>query len=312
MSFSSDVKEELMENMDRAVHCRLAAAAGMMTGRGRVSDDGSVSFRSENSNITAYFVRHVHSLLGKDYPERLPEMLIEETDERGRAVVRIRDSHLREDLLLRLKLRQEEKYFSPDGMLTEKGCCKKAFLRGLFLAAGAVGSPEKSYQLEIRLRTEKQAGFAAEILQDLDMNPKTLSRSPDQVIYMKDGNRISDFLALLGASRAMMEFENIRIMKDIRNDINREVNCDTANSRKTAVASMRQREDILLVMQSPAWKGLPEHLKEVAEARLNMPDLSLAELGEVLNPPVGKSGIRHRLNKINEIAESIRKKESRS
>ncbi len=308
MSFSSDLKEELAENTSRALHCRLACTAGMMTGRGRVSDDGSLSFRSENSHVVECFEKHIRLL----FDERLSGKLLHETDERGRFVVRIRDEELAGQLLLRCKLRREDKYFCPDGILTERLCCKKAFICGVYMAAGAAGSPEKAYQLEIRLRTDRQTDFTAGILRDLGINPKQLSRCSDSVIYMKEGNAISDFFAMLGASRAMMEFENIRIMKDIRNDINREVNCDTANSKKTAVASKRQREDILLVMHSPAWEGLPEHLKAAAEARLNMPDLSLAELGETLDPPVGKSGIRHRLNKINEIADTIRKKESKS
>ena len=183
---------------------------------------------------------------------------------------------------------------------------KRAYLRGAFLAGGSVSSPEKAYQLEIACTTENNAERLTEILSSLHLESKSIKRKNRFIVYIKDGDTISDFLGMTGGMNSLMEFENIRVLKEMRNSINRTVNCDTANINKVVNAASKQIDDIKLIEERRGLDSLPEQLKTVAEMRLLNPHLSLAELGERLSPPLGKSGVNHRLAKISKIADSMR------
>ena len=191
-------------------------------------------------------------------------------------------------------------------ILIKNSCCQRAFLRGAFLASGSMSDPGKSYHLEIVCTNLFQAEQIQSILLAFEVEARIVQRKKYQVVYMKDGTGISDFLNIVEAHVSLMNFENFRIVKEMRNSVNRRVNCETANIGKTVSASTRQAEDILLLQQKYGFENLPESLREMAEVRLAYPDAPLRELGEYLDPPVGKSGVNHRLRKLGELADKVR------
>lgn len=191
----------------------------------------------------------------------------------------------------------------------QRSCCRRAYLRGAFLAAGSVSDPEKSYHMEFVCTNMEQAEQIRKMLSSFEIESKEIVRKKYHVVYIKEGSQIVETLNVIGAHVALMDFENSRILKDMRNSVNRRVNCETANIDKTVNAAMKQIEDITLVMNSDMYKSLPDTLKAAAEARLNEPEASLKELGEMMTPPVGKSGINHRLRKLSSIADGLREME---
>ncbi len=188
------------------------------------------------------------------------------------------------------------------GAALSKKCCKRAFLRGLFLSQGTISDPEKLYQLEIDCLLPPLAGFVQELLAEFDIHAKRIERRKHSVVYLKDGDEIVSLLALMQASSSILELENIRVVKDVRNVVNRRVNCETANLQKSVKASVSQTEDIRLIEERIGLEHLPSSLREIALIRLQYPDATIEELGTYLDPPVGKSGVNHRLRRLREIA----------
>jgi len=188
----------------------------------------------------------------------------------------------------------------------EKENLKKAFIRGSFLGSGSINDPNKKYHIEISLENKQYANILKNILNEFDITFKELERKSSYSLYSKDGEEISKFLALIGASKAVINFEEIRVIRDIRNNVNRKVNCETANLNKTVNAAVRQIEDIKFIYKSKAEDKLSDNLKEIANLRMENPDISLVELGKLLKEPIGKSGVNHRLKKIQEIANELR------
>ena len=188
----------------------------------------------------------------------------------------------------------------------EKENLKKAFIRGSFLGSGSINDPNKKYHIEISLENKQYANILKNILNEFDITFKELERKSSYSLYRKDGEEISKFLALIGASKAVINFEEIRVIRDIRNNVNRKVNCETANLNKTVNAAVRQIEDIKFIYKSKAEDKLSDNLKEIANLRMENPDISLVELGKLLKEPIGKSGVNHRLKKIQEIANELR------
>ena len=193
-----------------------------------------------------------------------------------------------------------------DGLLIQQGCCKRAYIRGAFLAAGSISDPEKSYHFEIVCRTMEQAKQLQDVINSFDMDAKIVERKKHFVVYLKEGSQIVDILNVMEAHIALMNLENVRILKEMRNSVNRKVNCETANISKTVNAAVKQLEDIVYVRDTIGFETLPDGLREIAELRLEYPEAPLKELGTYLNPPVGKSGVNHRLRKISTIAETER------
>ena len=191
-------------------------------------------------------------------------------------------------------------------LLVKNSCCKRAFLRGAFLCAGSMSDPLKGYHLEFVCEFETQALQLREILHSFEIEAKIVRRKKYYVVYLKEGAGIVDLLNVMGAHRSLMNLENLRIEKEMRNSINRQVNCETANITKTVNAASKQIEDILFLQRHVGLSGLPDNLRDMAEVRLSHPDSSLQELGGYLNPPVGKSGVNHRLRKLSEMADRIR------
>lgn len=183
----------------------------------------------------------------------------------------------------------------------------KSLVRGCFLGGGSLNNPNNKYHLEILFSTIKNANFILEVLRAFGIEAKILERKNSTSIYIKEAEEISKILAFIGAGKSVLNFEEIRVMRDTRNNINRLVNCETANLNKTINASVEQIEHIEYLRKIGKFDGLPENLKEIANLRQEHPDASLVQLGEMLENPIGKSGVNHRLKRIIEIAEEIRK-----
>lgn len=182
----------------------------------------------------------------------------------------------------------------------------RAFLREAFLETGSMSNPEKGYHLEFVCENENQAEKLLETMQVFDIEAKTVRRKRYTIVYLKESEDIVELLNVMGAHICLMNLENLRILKDMRNSINRRVNCETANISKTVSAANKQIEDIQYIKEHYGFEDLSENLRQVAEMRLAYPDATLKELGEYLVPPVGKSGVNHRLRKLSELADSIR------
>ena len=197
----------------------------------------------------------------------------------------------------------------PPEDLTRTPAEKRAFLRGAFIAAGSISDPEKGYHLELICETKENAQFIESLIKSFDIVCHTVLRNGRQVVYIKDGDGIADFLRCVEGSTSLMKFENIRIVREMRGSVNRQVNCETANINKSVQAADRQIRDIELIDHTIGLDALDEPLRLVADARLDNPDISLEELGRTLTPPLGKSGVNHRLRKISDIAEKIRRDE---
>jgi hypothetical protein len=194
-----------------------------------------------------------------------------------------------------------------DERVTKNKCCRRSYLRGAFLAAGSVSNPENSYHLEIYTDYHEQAEHLAGLIQSFGFKPKVTTRKNGFLLYVKDSNEIVEFLNVIGAHSALLNFENIRIIKGIRNRINRLVNFETANVTKTVDAAVKQADSIRAIEEHMGIAGLPDPLRQLAELRLAHPEASLQELGEMLEPPLGKSGVNHRMRKLEKTAKQILK-----
>lgn len=287
MSFSAEVKEELTRHISSARHCQIAELAAMMhfSGQyGQTAEGGLIiGFQTENQAV----LRKGFTLWKKNYNiETVTTLYGEEKQE------------------ILAKFGELSDPVNP--LLLKSTCCKRAFLRGAYLCIGSMSDPEKSYHLEFVCVRLAQAMQLQEILADFEIEAKIVRRKKYYVVYVKEGSCIVELLGVMEAHVSLMNLENLRILKEMRNSINRRVNCEAANITKTVNAAARQVEDILLIRDTCGLGQLPDNLREMAEVRLEYPDATLKELGEYLDPPVGKSGVNHRLRKLSEIAEKIR------
>ncbi|SKA86987.1 hypothetical protein SAMN05428976_10943 [Clostridium sp. USBA 49] len=187
--------------------------------------------------------------------------------------------------------------------------CKRAYIRGSFLGGGSISNPEKAYHLEFVTHNSDYAKELSMLINSFSLSSKVIQRKGSYIVYIKEGEQIIDLLNIIGAHSSLLELENIRIMKEMRNNVNRLVNCETANLSKTVNAAVRQVESIKLIQKTIGLQRLPKNLRDIAKLRLLYPDESLKELGELLDPPVGKSGVNHRLRKIEKIAQELRGEE---
>ncbi|WP_258360922.1 DNA-binding protein WhiA [Moorella sulfitireducens (nom. illeg.)] len=188
----------------------------------------------------------------------------------------------------------------------EHQCCRAAYLRGTFLVAGSVNKPAATHHLEFLIEGEEEAARLKDIMQHLDLQPRLSRRQRSLVLYLKDSEQIVRALSLMGAHSAVLAYENVLIFKEMRNRVNRLVNCETANLSKTVETGLRQVENIRYLVATLGWEGLPASLQEIAALRLQHPEASLKELGEMLVPPVGKSGVNHRLRRLENLTRQVR------
>ena len=285
MSFSSEVKTELAKHLGKSRHCQIAELTALIAFEGRIP-----AAESENR------------LLMQKYQLLLAELFhIEEihTEEEARSV--FSTVKMYNDVT-----GEPEPEDTVKGLLIQQSCCKRAYIRGAFLAGGSISDPNKSYHFEIVCRSIPQAEQLRDVINSFDMDAKIVARKKYQVVYLKEGSQIVDILNIMEAHVALMNLENVRILKEMRNSVNRKVNCETANISKTVNAAVKQLADIEYIRETAGLSYLPENLKEMALLRLEYPDAPLAELGTYLNPPVGKSGVNHRLRRISEMADSLR------
>ena len=189
-----------------------------------------------------------------------------------------------------------------DELIVQQPCCKRAFLRGAFLEAGSISDPNKAYHFEIICENERQAVFLQSVMSFFDVDAKFVQRASKVVVYLKEGAQIVEMLRILEAPKAVMELENVRIVKEVRGAINRQVNCETANISKTVNAAVRQIEDIKYLQREVGLDNLPASLSDIAYLRLENPDTPLGALGELCDPPLGKSGVNHRLRRLSQLA----------
>ena len=306
MSFSSDVKTELASNLPKSIHCRKAELAGIITINGRIEligDKEVLVIRAENVPLEEK-IRKLLSMVAE--VDKSDLVLMHEKMHHRKLV--LEDDQLIQKCFDRLKLIRNNSYITINDILIERNCCKQSYLRGAFFAGGSIGDPEKTYQLSITTSAEDDAGRLLKIINAQHLVARIQSKNGKFVVYIKDGDTISELLAAVGAVNSLMAFENIRILKDIRNSVNREVNCDTANMAKTANAASKQLSDIKLIKEKNGFDDLPDSLKVVAQARLDNPLLSIKELGELISPPLSKSCINHRMRKLSLIADEYSKR----
>ena len=301
MSYSSDVKNELARLEGQKPCCEKAELLGVL----RLS--GALILRGKNIGIhfsteNAALARRVLQVLKSNYPVQTEVVITRsrrlKKNNRYQVEV-IPDSNVAKAL--------QELQILPSGEderqnLLRKACCRKAFLRGVFMAGGSVSRPAGDYHLEIVTENEELARLIVKIMHGFSLSAKMTDRKNNYIVYLKDGDHITDFLSLIGAHQALLEFENVRIVKDMRNQVNRRVNCETANLNKVIRASVMQVACIRYLQEHGRYDLLPEKLKEAAELRLRYPDISLNELVEYTEGTVGKSGLNHRLKKIRQIA----------
>ena len=193
-------------------------------------------------------------------------------------------------------------------VVVQNVCCKRAFIRGAFLSAGSISDPEKFYHFEITCASMRKAKQLQGLMASFDIEARIVLRKRYFVVYVKEGSQIAELFQIMEAPVALMELENIRIVKEMRNSVNRQVNCETANINKTVSAAVKQMEDIRYIQDTIGLESLPENLQEMARVRLERPEATLKELGEALEPPVGKSGVNHRLRKLSLMAEELTEK----
>ena len=282
MSFSGKVKEELLEHYARARHCDIAELSAIvhMCGAFGSGYKGVCCLKVHTENLGV--ARKCFTLLEKTF-------------------------NIKNDIVVRRNAGKDnysyyiyakgEELMAIRDTIVQAVCCKRAYIRGAFIASGSMSDPSKSYHFEIVCNDMRQAEHLRDMMNSFDVDAKIVQRKRTYVVY------------LMEAHVALMELENVRIMKEMRNSVNRKVNCETANINKTVSAAVRQMEDITYIRDQIGFEKLPEGLRDVALTRLAYPEAALKELGQLMANPLGKSGVNHRLRKLSEIAQQLREQQ---
>ncbi len=313
MSFSSDVKKELCRKIGSARHCQIGEITAVLylCGRIHVDEHDRYSIFVQTENVTV--ARKFYTLVKRAFQAR-PTIMVRNSEYLKRTrVYRVVINRHGEALRLLKAAKMIDEYGNLavetdrwSRNVLQRNCCKRAFLRGAFLAAGSLSDPEKNYHFEIVCNDGERAEQVQNVMNEFGLDAKIVLRKKYHVVYLKESSSIVDTLNIMEAPIALMQLENIRILKDMRNSVNRRVNCETANINKTVTAATKQIEDIQYIKEHSGFSGLAPALRETAAIRLEYPEASLKELGAMLDPPVGKSGINHRLRKLSEIAQTLR------
>ena len=315
MSFSSKVKEELSKECNSPRHCCIAETAAIISMCGKVIFDEKEHVRIEIHTENVTVARKYFTLLKKTYNINTDVSIRHSSglNKNRSYILSVNDDETARKILMTCRLMKpfgviEEDFSISDSLIIQRECCKRAFIRGAFLAAGSVSDPVKTYHFEIVCLSEAKAKQLQMIMETFNINARVIKRRKYFVVYVKDSSQVVDLLNIMGAYNALMDMENVRIVKDMRNNVNRKVNCETANINKTVSAAVKQIEDIRFIQMSSAFDELPESLQEMAELRVRYPEATLAELGQLLDTPVGKSGVNHRLKKISLFADELRER----
>jgi len=317
MSFSSNVKDELIRLPLGKPCCMLSELSALTRTSGSLSMHGLgrilVSFRVENAALA----RRIFLLLRTQLQVTPKLYFVQHARLGGRrtCVLTLGDQDSQKLLLaLHMVEKDEEghvsfKRTSPRHPMTRQ-CCRRAFLRAAFLGAGTMTTPEKAYHLEWRADNESLLKELQRLLDKAGLPVHTSARRGSPVVYFKGAQQVADALALMGASGSVLEMENIRISKQMRGSANRAINCDEHNSDRMVNAAAEQVEAIKQISIHQGLSSLPPALYAAARLRLDNPELSLTELGQMLDPPVGKSGMNHRMRRLMELARTMEEEES--
>ncbi len=307
MSFAAQTKKELTL-VEAEPCCERAELSALIRMNGAVQLTNKrivLDISTENAAIA----RRMYTLLKRHFDVPTELLVRKKMRLKKNNVYIVRVPAGVEQLLNDLAIASSGFQFHPsiDKELVRKPCCKRAYLRGAFLAGGSVNNPEgSSYHLEIASMYEEHCQALVDLANKFHLNARFIERKKGFILYIKEGEKIIEFLSIIGAHQALFKFEDVRIMRDMRNSVNRIVNCETANLNKTIGAAVRQIDNIKLLEKEVGLENLPDKLREVAEIRLKHPDLNLKEVGDMLKGQVSKSGVNHRLRKIDEWAEKIR------
>ncbi|MBW8349524.1 DNA-binding protein WhiA [Bacillus sp. IITD106] len=311
MSFASETKKELT-NLEVKDCCAKAELSALIKMNGSLSFSNRiliVNVQTENAAIA----RRIYMLIKKLYEADVELLVRKKMRLKKNNVYIVRLKNKAEHILRELKILGDGLTFIHDieKELVRKKCCKRSYLRGAFLAGGSVNNPEtSSYHLEIFSLYKEHNESLCELMNDFGLNSKTLERKNGFITYLKEAEKITEFLNVIGAHNALLRFEDVRIVRDMRNSVNRLVNCETANLNKTIGAALRQVENIRYIEETVGLDILPEKLREIAVLRVEHQDVTLKELGEMVSTgTISKSGINHRLRKIDAIADKLRKGE---
>ena len=310
ISFSSGIKQELSRHTGSGRHCKIAEIAAIINMSGKIKIDETnkeinIKVQTENPVVA----RKYFTLLKKTFNINV-EVLIRRSKQLKKNrlyIIYIKEYNAAIKVLSAIKMIENghiNHRIHP--LIVQSTCCKRAYIRGAFLAGGSISDPEKGYHLEFVNQYKYHSNQLMELINSFEMDSKIVLRKKYYIVYLKEGSQIVDLLNIMEAHIGLLELENLRILKEMRNSVNRIVNCETANLKKTVSAAVKQMEDIKYIEKTIGLSNLPENLEEIARIRLENESATLKELGELLDPPVGKSGVNHRLRKINEIAESIR------
>lgn len=309
MSFSSKVKGELSLHLGNGRHCEIAETAAIVNICGQTAVFGGhfcLKIHTEN-----FIVAKKCFTLLKNTFNIIADVSVRSSGRKQVYTLLVKNASQAETILRATGLLYEEngqsvikkRIYSP---VVSSICCRRSYIRGAFISVGSVNDPEKNYHLEFVLADESSAEQLRDVINSFGLDAKVVGRKEHYVVYLKEGEQIVDLLNVMEAPIALMDLENVRIVKEMRNDINRKVNCETANLNKVVGAAVKQLEDIEYIEEKIGLSSLPEQLEEIARLRLEYPDRSLKELGSFLSTPVGKSGVNHRLRKISNIAEALR------
>lgn len=308
MSFSAVTKEELSRLSGQKPCCELAELAALVRMDGTLQISANQQYTLNVITESAPVARKIYRL-AKDVLKRPMDIVVRRKlrlHKNNSYLVRIYPHGLEDLQNVGLVDEDGQIYSGIAPNLIKKRCDQKAYLRGAFLAGGSINNPEGTYHLEIVSNDAKHAGALCQLVNRFKLGAKISTRKHWYVVYIKESEHIVDFLGFIGAHRALLEFENVRVLKDVRNQVNRLVNCETANLDKIVDAAVRQLENIQLIIDTIGLGSLPPTLRDMAELRLEYPDASLKELGEMLRPKVGKSGVNHRMRKIDDLAQRMR------
>lgn len=313
MTFSREVKEELSRQLSLARHCQIAELSAIISLCGRIiiTERNRFILKIHTENIAV--ARKYFTLIEKTFNIKA-EICVKRNSfpKKGKIYSVILLGHETVIKILQAtKLIDEENEVGEDlsilsNLVIQNSCCKRAFIRGAYLANGSMSDPEKTYHLEIVASNEPKAKQLQEIIQTFQIDAKIVLRKKYYVVYIKEGSQIVDLLNVIEAHQALMNFENVRILKEMRNSINRQVNCEAANINKTVTAASKHIDDILYIRDQVGFGQLSDGLREIATLRIEYPEASLKELGCLLSLPIGKSGVNHRLRKLSILADNIR------
>lgn len=346
MSFSSDVKKECYGIIGAARHCRIAELAALIEFCGTIESDKAADTPTDTSPSLCFRTTHKELLdkylllLKKTFRIGEEQVRVSEVPHKKtrRYEAFIRDGGTVEQILQAIdySAHMTDRYTSGaaedsaevaagsaeysastgnaqagaipyvHSVILNRNCCRRAFIRGAFLSAGSVSDPNRSYHFEIVCGSSAVAEGIAAVIRSLGIDARTVKRQKYFVVYVKESSQISDLLGLMDANVSLLNFENIRVVRDVRGGVNRKVNCETANIEKTASAAARQIEDIRYIEKTIGFSKLSKALDEMAEVRLQYPTATLAELGGLLDPPVSKSGVNHRLRALSRLADDLR------